>query len=96
MFARVATFEGDQAEIRRMAEGVREDASGPPEGVPGKELLILTDRDAGKSLVIVFFETENDLRQGNATLNEMSPPPEAGSVKRTDVGLFDVAVHRKV
>ena len=97
MFARVATFEGDQADIRQMADGIRHSAeSGPPEGVPAKEVLVLTGRDSGKLVAIVLFETEDDLRQGDATLNQMSPPEDAATVARRDVEMFDVAVHQRV
>jgi hypothetical protein len=96
MFARVATFEANDTEIREMAEAIRSDsASGPPEGVPGKEFLLLTGRDSGKMLAIGLFETEDDLRRGDATLNEMSPPEELGTVKRTGVEMFEVAVHMR-
>lgn len=96
MFARVATFEGDQAEITQMAEAIRRDSeSGPPEGVPAKEFLLLTGRDSGKAVGIVLFETEDDLRQGDATLNEMSPPAELGTLARRSVEMFEVAVRQR-
>ena len=96
MYARMATFEGDPAEIKQMAETIKgESESGPPEGVPGKEFLMLTGRDSGKMVGIVLFETEADLQQGHETLNAMSPPAEAGSVGRVGVDLFEVAVHAK-
>ena len=93
MFARVATFEGDREQVQRLAEGIRSQAgSGPPEGVPAKELFLLTGRDSGKALAIVLFETEDDLRQGDETMNSMSPPDDAG-VRRASVEMFEVAVH---
>jgi hypothetical protein len=96
MFARVATFEGDQAQIRQMTETIRRDSdAGPPEGVPAKEFLLLTGRDSGKMLAIVLFETEDELRQGDATLNEMSPPSDLGTVARRSVELFEVAAHER-
>jgi hypothetical protein len=96
MYARMATFEGDPDQIKEVAETIgKESESGPPEGVPGKEFLLLTGRDGGKMVGIVLFETEEDLQQGNETLNAMSPPAEAGSVGRVGVDLFEVAVHAK-
>ena len=96
MFARVATFEGDRAQIGQMADGIgRDAASGPPEGVPAKELLLLTGRDSGKLVAIVLFETEDDLRQGDATLNEMNPPAGRDAVSRRNVEMFEVAVHQR-
>jgi hypothetical protein len=96
VFARVATFEGDPAQIAQMAEAIsRDSGSGPPEGVPAKELLLLTGRDSGKLMAIVLFATEDDLRQGDATLNKMSPPPDASTVARSKVEMFEVAAHRR-
>jgi hypothetical protein len=96
VYARMATFEGDPAQIKEVAETIgKESEAGPPEGVPGKEFLLLTGRDSGKMVGIVLFETEADLPQGHETLNAMSPPAEAESVGRVGVELFEVAVHAK-
>jgi hypothetical protein len=97
MFARVATFEGDHAQISQMADAIdRDSQSGPPEGVPAKELLVLAGRDSGKLMAIVLFETEDDLRQGDATLNQMSPPSDATTIARSSVEMFEVAARRRV
>ena len=66
-------------------------AAGPPEGVPAKAFLMLIDPDGGKSLAISLFETEDDLRAGDAVLNEMSPPDD-GFGQRTAVETYEVAV----
>jgi len=89
MFARVATFEGaDRSAIQGAVEGIRQQ-SGPPEGVPAKQFLMLSDLDAGKVMAIGFFETREDLEAGNAVLNEMSPP--AGNLgRRTALDLMEV------
>jgi hypothetical protein len=93
MFARVATFEGDQDQVRKLAQEIGSDSE-PPEGIPAKELMLLTGLDSGKLTAIVFFETEDDLRRGHATLNEMSP--DDASVKRSGVELYEVAARRTV
>lgn len=91
MHARVATFEGSSAdEIRRIAGEIRERGeSGPPEGVPSIGLLLLMQPDQGKVLTISLFDSEEDLRQGDRTLNEMSPPEDSGA-KRTSVETYEV------
>jgi hypothetical protein len=66
-------------------------AAGPPEGVPAKAFLMLIDPDGGKTLAISLFETEDDLRAGDAVLNEMSPPDD-GFGQRTAVETYEVAV----
>ena len=88
--ARVVTFDGvgsDRiAEMRQEMEG----SSGPPEGLPAKEIIVLHDAEAEKSLVIVFFETEDDYRTGDAALNAMPAGDTPG--QRTSVAKYDVAV----
>jgi hypothetical protein len=79
-----------------MAEAIgRDSQSGPPEGVPAKEVLVLTGRDSGKLVAILLFETEDDLRQGDGTLNQMSPPADAATVARSNVEMFEVAVRAR-
>lgn len=96
MYARVARWEGadpkaleeSAAEIRARAES----EGGPPPGVPAKEFLLLHDRAAGKAIAITLFETEDDYREGDTTLNSMSPPGE-GMGNRISVEKFELAVH---
>ena len=67
MYARVAKWEGGEAEaLRQSAEEMNERASeGPPPGVPAKGFLMLVDPDGGKSMAIALFDTEDDMRQGD-------------------------------
>jgi hypothetical protein len=89
MYARVAKWEGQDAEgMRRFAERIRSEP-GPPEGVPATGFLLLVDPDAGRSLAIGLFETEDDLRTGDTTLNSMNPP-ETGMGSRTSVEFYEV------
>ena len=57
-FARVVTFEGVGKD--RIEEMRNEMDGDPPEGLPAKEIIVLHDPDAEKSVVIVFFDTEDD------------------------------------
>jgi hypothetical protein len=93
MYARVARFEGADADAlrRNAAEIGSRAASGPPEGVPATGFLLLIDPENGRGLGIGLFETEDDLRTGDATLNAMSPP-EAGMGRRMSVEMYEVAV----
>lgn len=97
MYARVARFEGGQADaIRQNAEEINSRAeSGPPEGVPAKGFLLLVDPDNGRGLGISLFETEEDLRQGDEVLNSMSPPSE-GMGRRTSLEIYEVAVDARL
>lgn len=93
MYARVARWEGADAEaLERTAAEIRANAeSGPPEGLPAKGLLLLTDAEGGRAMAISLFETEDDYRQGDETLNSMSPPGD-GMGRRIGVEKYEVAV----
>ena len=94
MYARVAKWEGADGEaLRRTAEDMKSRAaSGPPEGVPAKGFLMLIDPESGRSLAVSLFETEEDMRTGDAALNAMNPEPSDGAGSRTSVELYEVAV----
>lgn len=94
MYARVARWEGAEGDaLRRTGEEIAARApSGPPEGVPAQGLLMLIDPDSGRSLAISLFETIDDLRQGDQTLNAMSPPGGDDAGQRTSVEVYEVAV----
>jgi hypothetical protein len=94
MHARVATFEGgDPDQVRQViAEIKQRAASGPPEGVPAVGLLLLHRADEGKVVNISLFETEEDLRQGDQTLNAMDPPVPGAMGRRTSVEMSEVGV----
>jgi hypothetical protein len=86
--ARVVTFDGVSSD--RMAEMQSEmEGSERPEGVPAKEIVVLHDPDAEKSLVILFFDNEEDYRQGDEALNAMPAGDTPG--QRTSVGKYQVA-----
>jgi hypothetical protein len=98
MYARVARFEGGDAEaLRRSAKEVNEMAAneGPPPGVPAVGYLMLIDPESGRSLGIGLFETQEDLRKGDAALNEMSPSgADVGT--RTSVEIYEVGADLRI
>ena len=87
--ARVVTFDGV---TRDRIQELESEMSGsePPEGLPAKEIIVLHDGDAEKSLVIVFFDNEEDYRRGDETLSAM--PSEDTPGRRTSVARYDVAI----
>jgi hypothetical protein len=85
--ARVVSFDGVSSD--RMAEMQREmEGSERPEGVPAKEIVVLHDREAEKSLVILFFDSEDDYRRGDEALNAMPAGDTPG--QRTSVTKYEV------
>jgi hypothetical protein len=88
--ARVVTFDGvnkdrmDEMRREMQEEGER------PEDIPATEIVVLHDAEAEKSLVILFFENEDDYRRGDEALNAMPAGDTPG--QRTSVTKYDVAV----
>ena len=70
MYARIATFEG-ATDIRGAVAGMEQ--GGPPEGLKATEAYFFADAASGKSIFVTFFETEEDMKAGDAMLNAMSP-----------------------
>jgi hypothetical protein len=86
--ARVVSFDGVSSE--RMAEMQREmEGSDRPEDVPAKEIVVLHDPEAEKSVVIIFFETDEDYQRGDEALSAMPAGDTPG--QRTSVAKYQVA-----
>lgn len=92
MYARVARWEGSEAQALRDSADRMKEQTGPPPGVPAKGFLLLIDPDNGRSLAIALFETEADLRTGDATLNAMNPDVGDDDGKRVSVEAYEVAM----
>jgi hypothetical protein len=86
--ARVVAFEGVNAD--RMEELNREMKEGEqPDNIPATEVVVLHDPEAEKSLVILFFESEDDYKRGDEALNAMPAGDTPG--RRASVTKYNVA-----
>lgn len=86
--ARVVSFDGVSGE--RMADMQRDmQDSSRPDDVPAKEIVVLHDPEAEKSVVILFFENEADYQRGDAALSAMPASDTPG--QRTSVAKYEVA-----
>jgi hypothetical protein len=91
--ARVVTFEGvDRERVEALRQQIGQ--GGPPEGLPASEIILLTDLDAGRAQVILFFDSEEDYRRGDEVLQAM--PSEETPGRRTGVAKYEVAVRATV
>ena len=91
--ARVVSFDGVTKD--RIEELKREVQDGQqPDGLRPTEMLMLHDPEAEKSVVILFFDTEEDYRSGDEVLNAMPAGDTPGA--RTSVGKYDVALRMKM
>ena len=91
MYARVATFESDPANVDDAINVVRTEveSGNTPAELEGTKMLMLVNRETGKGLGITLFESEEAMRRGDETLNAMSP---GGTERRTSVEFFEVPV----
>ena len=87
--ARVVTFEGVSKD--RVEQMKREmESSGQPDEIPATEVVVLHDPETEKSLVVLYFDTDDDYRRGDEALNAMPAGDTPG--RRTSVTKYDVAV----
>lgn len=70
MWARVARFAGDPADVDTRIERLRQLLeSGPPPGLEGARFMLLVDRESGNAIGLTFFDTEEALHAGDAVMN---------------------------
>ncbi len=92
MWARVARFDGDPADVDTRLERlgpVLQAGALPPELAEAK-FLMLVDRDSGGMLGVTLFESEDAMRKADAVMN--AGPGNAGS--RSAVEFYEVPLHR--
>jgi len=87
--ARVVSFDGVSTDrVAEMQRDMQNEAQ--PEGLNATEIVMLHDPEAEKSLVILFFENEDDYRQGDELLNAMPSGDTPG--RRSGVARYEVAL----
>ena len=95
MYARVATFESDPADVEDAISMVRSevDSQQTPPGLEGAKMLMLVDRATGKGIGVTLFDSEEAMRRGDEALNAMSP---GSGERRTAVEFYEVPVQTVV
>jgi len=91
VYARVATFQSDPANIDDAISMVRTEveSGNTPPGLEGAKMLMLVNRESGKGVGITLFDSEEAMRRGDEALNAMNP---GASERRTSVEFFEVPV----
>jgi hypothetical protein len=91
MYARLATFESDPANVDDAIKVVRSqvESTETPPGLEGAKMLMLVNRETGKGVGITLFESEEAMRRGDEALNAMNP---GASERRVSVEFFEVPV----
>jgi hypothetical protein len=94
MHARVATFEHE--DVDGMVDEMRRDMESgttPPGLEDVKGITVLVDRDKGKSMGIVFFDSEEAMRRGDEALDKMSP---GEGNRRMSVEFYEVPIQQQI
>ena len=87
--ARVVAFDGVTKErIEELRREIGE--QGRPDEIPATEMMVLHDPDTERSLAILFFDSDEDYRKGDAALDAMPAGDTPGS--RTSVAKYEVAI----
>ena len=86
--ARVVSFDGVSSD--RIAQMQSEmESEEQPEGLNATEIIVLHDPDGERSLVILFFDNEDDYRAGDEILSAMPAGDTPG--RRSAVDKYQVA-----
>lgn len=91
MWARVARFEGDPADIDARLARLRSaiDSGALPPELADAKFLLLVDRASGGMLGVTLFDSEEAMRKGDEAMN--AGPGNAGS--RSAVDFYEVPLH---
>ena len=92
MWARVARFQGDPADVDARLERLRSTIDSDPFGPEFADVpfLMLVDRESGGMLGVTLFDSEEAMRKADEVMN--SGPGQAGS--RSAVEFYEVPLHR--
>ena len=91
MYARVVRFTDVNPE--RISEiASRVESEGPPPDVPAKGIRVIVDESQSTAVVILTFDSEEDMRKGDETLSAMDTGETPGSRASVDQG--EVKVER--
>ena len=91
MWARIARFEGDPADVDTRIERLRSmlESDGVPPELADAKFLLLVDRTSGGALGVTLFESEEAMRRGDEVMN--AGQGHAGA--RSSVDFYEVPLH---
>jgi hypothetical protein len=91
MWARVARFEGDPADVEKRIERLKPllESGDMPPGLENAKFLMLVDRESGAMMGVALFDSEEAMRLGDQAMN--AGPGNAGS--RSSVEFYEVPLH---
>ena len=66
MYARVVRFTDVKSDQIDRIKGEIEGGDGPPPGVNAKGIRVMVDESQGTAVVVLFFDSEEDMKQADA------------------------------
>ncbi len=95
MYARIASFEGGDAERLRQMGDEQMSSGTTPAGM--KRVLMLEDKDSNKRKFIAFFDSRDELDAAAARFEDMGDEiPEDVRGRRTSVEVYEVVTDQEV
>src|SRR3954447_26308735 len=86
MYARVVRFSDVTPEHADQIASEIKSGDGPPPGVPAKSVTMIYDADSSTSVVVVTFDSEQDMKTGGEALDAMDTSDTPGSRVSVDTG----------
>jgi hypothetical protein len=86
MYARVVRFTDIDRQRIEDTAGQIESGEGPPPGVSPHSIQVVVDGDQSTAVVILFFESEEDMRNADQALNQMDSSETPGTRASVDQG----------
>jgi hypothetical protein len=86
MYARVVRFTDVDTERMNSVAGDIDGGEGPPPGVPAKGIRMIVDEAAKTAIVVVFFDSEEDMKTGGEALDAMDVSETPGTRVSVDTG----------
>jgi hypothetical protein len=86
---KVVTVEADEAALDAVLEKIRADASS---SVRAQSVLVLANRDEGKAVLVLRYNSDAQRRLSVEPLDALNPPP--AGMRRVLVENYEVALER--
>ena len=86
MYARVVRFSGVTPEHADKIASDINSGDGPPPGVPAKAVKMIYDANSQTSVVVVFFDSEEDMKAGGEALSAMDNSDTPGTRESVNTG----------
>ena len=86
MYARVVRFtDVDPARVDEVKSEI-EEGEGPGPEIPAKSIRVIVDEEQRTSVVVLFFDSEDDMRKADKGLSEMDAGETPGTRASVDQG----------